>query len=51
MQETSSLRRYLKTYGRDYSKKYPHSHFSGPPGKVVKVEIVDELFSDEDEKA
>ena len=51
MSETSHLRQYLSTYGRQYCKKYANSHFSGPPGYIPKVDMVDELFSDEDEKA
>ena len=45
------LRDYLKNYGREYSKKYSNSHFSSSPGHVMKMELVDELFSDEEEKA
>jgi hypothetical protein len=45
------LRTYLKTYGREYSKKYSNYHFSSAPGHTIKMELVDELFSDEEEKA
>ena len=49
-EETGHLRSYLKTYGRDYSKKYKSSHFSSPTSKATKVELVDEVFSDIEEK-
>jgi hypothetical protein len=45
------MRKFLKTYGREYCKKYSNSHFSSPPGQSIKVDLVDELFSDEEEKA
>lgn len=50
MSETSSLKNYLKSYGSEYRKKYQNSHFSSPPGMETKIELVDELFSDEEEK-
>ncbi len=51
MDETPNLRHYLKNYGREYSKKYSNAHFSSGPGHEMKMELVDELFSDEEEKA
>lgn len=50
MSETASLRDYLKNYGSNYKKKYLSAHFSAPPGQTAKMELVDELFSDEEEK-
>ena len=51
MDEMPTLRHYLKNYGRDYSKKYSNTHFSSAPGHEMKMELVNELFSDEEEKA
>ena len=50
LEETPSLRNYLKTYGKEYSKKYSNAHFSSPPLQVHRVVLHDEIFSDEDEK-
>jgi hypothetical protein len=50
LSETASLRDYLKNYGSNYKKKYSSAHFSAAPGQTAKMELVDELFSDEEEK-
>jgi len=50
MSETTNLRDYLKNYGPTYKKKYSNAHFSSAPGKTAKMELVNEIFSDEDEK-
>jgi hypothetical protein len=50
MQETAALRDYLKNYGSTYKKKYSNAHFSAAPGHTAKMELVNELFSDEEEK-
>ena len=50
MSETSALRDYLKNYGQEYKKKYSNAHFSAAPGQTAKMELVNEIFSDEEEK-
>ena len=45
MQETPQLRDYLKSYGREYSKKYKSAHFSSPPG-TVRIPLNDCLYLD-----
>jgi hypothetical protein len=50
LSETNQLRKYLKNYGKEYKSKYANFHFSSAPGYAPKVELVNELFSDEEEK-